>query len=157
MQADLLRREPALRDELMYEVLRSREFKPVVSYAFAGEAHIGIREAMALRTLCRRLGRRPACWDCRALSLVDALAIRAAYTRGRSASKILNSLLRTTLPYTLPTGIVTEVPWAPSVENPADDPTRHRRLRAARQLAVRALSAGCRLCWRAAGAAVCSS
>jgi hypothetical protein len=134
-------RQPARRDELMYEVIRSLEFRPVASWAFAGECHIGIREAMSLRTVCKRLGKRESTWDIRVLCLVDALAIRSAFTRGRSSSRILNGVMKTTLPYTLPTGVAPLVPWIPSAENTADDPTRHKRIRAPAPLTERAAAA----------------
>ena len=72
---------------------------------------------------------------------VDALAIRSAYTRGRSSSRILNSLLRTVLPYTLPTGVETLIPWIPSAENASDDPTRFKELRKPQPLTARARAA----------------
>ena len=116
-------------DPLLYDLVASLSWQPVVAWAFGGDAHIGIREASALRTVCRRLGKRPSTWDSRVICFVDAQAIRSAFMRGRSASRLLNRILKQSLPYLMPTNIRPLVPWLPSAENPADDPTRFARLR----------------------------
>ena len=116
--------------ELLYGSVDSLEWHPVVAWVFGGEAHIGIWEATALRTVCRRLGKRPATWDVRSACFVYAQAIRSAFARGRSASRLLNRVLRQTLPYLLPTNVRPLIPWLPSARNPSDDPTRFVRIRA---------------------------
>ena len=96
---------------------------------------------MPLRTARRRLAKRSTCWGSRVICLVDAFAVRSAYARGRSASVILNSSLRTAMPYMLATGIAIDTLWVPSAENAADDPTRFKKVRAALPLSARAEAA----------------
>eukprot|EP00971_Amphidinium_carterae_P290345 5764745-Amphidinium_carterae.1 len=102
---------PSQPDLPLEDFAASLTFHVSSSYAFSEIAHINKQELLAWRT-----------------SLRHGVIVNIV-RKGRSSSKTLNSCLLTSLPWQI-LGRATCLPlWIQSKANPADDPTRHCRLR----------------------------
>lgn len=119
------------------ELVQDCQFKPVFCYPLPAGEHINIKELRAVRTLVRFLARNPKMHALRQVVLLDSAVVLGALAKGRSRSRRINRLLRSMLPDMLFCDIYLGCLHVSTKYNVADDPTRHRPVRAAR----RALSA----------------
>ena len=109
---------------------------PISSYQWktaareGGYKHITVEEAVALNwSLLSRLQRPTECGQ-RVLHLVDSAAVTGAYKKGRSASRQLNGCCRQACAIICCSGIDPYFTWAPTDENPADEPSSKHGIRA---------------------------
>jgi hypothetical protein len=118
-------------DDLMHDWVTAVQFQEVVAYEFKKKEHINMLEMHAHKTWARRAAKDPRCWRKRHARLLDSGVCVGAIGRGRSSSFQLNRVLRSTLPHTGPTEILSGAVWTASKDNVADDPTRGRPVRQA--------------------------
>eukprot|EP00971_Amphidinium_carterae_P091082 1802845-Amphidinium_carterae.1 len=120
---------PSQPDLPLEDFAASLTFHVSSSYAFKEIAHINKQELLAWRTSLRHGVSRGFLVHTRCCFLIDSQVIVNILRKGRSSSKALNSCLLTSLPWQV-LGRATCLPlWVQSKANPADDPTRHCRLR----------------------------
>eukprot|EP00971_Amphidinium_carterae_P220047 4368088-Amphidinium_carterae.1 len=121
-------------DHLLQSWLPSQQFHMRAAYDFKEICHVNRQELLAWRTGVKALMRRDHLRHAQVTCLVDSAVVANILRKGRSSSRQLNSLLKSSLFY-LELGSLTCLPlWIQSKENPADDPTRHAPLR--RKVAV---------------------
>ena len=118
-------------DDVMHAWVGGVQFRETVSYRFDRQEHINLLEAHAHKTWAMRAARSRTCWRARHARLLDSGVVIGAIGRGRSSSRQLNRVLRSTLPHTGPTDILVGPIWTRSGDNAADDPTRGRAVREA--------------------------
>ena len=118
-------------DDVMHSWIGGVQFKEVVSYGFRRQQHINLLEMQAHKTWAIRSSKSEACWRARHARLLDSGVVIGAIGRGRSSSRQLNHLLKSTLPFTGPTEILVGGVWTRSADNAADDPMRGRAVRSA--------------------------
>ena len=118
-------------DDLLHAWIGSKQFTTLISYRFSSRRHINIQEAVALRTLVKRALKDPEMRGRRIPILLDSQVVHSVAIRGRSSSSALNRVLQMTLPYLLFTNSSLISFWVRSAHNPADDPTRHAKIREA--------------------------
>ena len=87
------------------------------------------KEARPICTLVRRLAAEIRSGGRRVLSFADSSPNIGAWAKGRSSSGRLGSLLRRVAPDQLLTDLQIAIPYVPTFANPADNPTRGRRVR----------------------------
>eukprot|EP00971_Amphidinium_carterae_P339536 6477397-Amphidinium_carterae.1 len=122
---------PSAPDLALEDFVAGLTFHLSSSYAFKDISHINKQELLAWRTALRHGVGRGFLVHSRGCFLIDSQVIVNILRKGRSSSKALNSCLITSLPWQV-LGRVTCLPvWIQSKANPADDPTRHCRLRTA--------------------------
>eukprot|EP00971_Amphidinium_carterae_P267688 5310243-Amphidinium_carterae.1 len=120
---------PLMPDELMQAWLPSKQFHLRAAYNFKQVCHVNRQELLAWRTGLKALLRRDGVRRARVSVLIDSAVVVNVLKKGRSSSRQLNSLLRSSLLY-LELGSLTCHPlWVQSKHNPADDPTRFAPLR----------------------------
>jgi len=61
--------------------------------------------------------------------VLDSSASIGSHAGGRSSSRQVDALLKKRVPHVGPTDIHGGFGWAPSEENPGDDPTRKKKIR----------------------------
>jgi hypothetical protein len=92
------------------------------------EEHINLREARALLMYLKWVLRSGARHGRRIVVLVDSLVVVGAVCKGRSGSYGLNRILRQIFMLCFAGGLTLQVVYVPSEHNPADYPSRGRRL-----------------------------
>ena len=98
------------------------------AYRFRRAAHINVLEAVAYGTLLRNLAATAP--SSRPVILTDSRVVLGASAKGRSSSNALNGVLRASLPYLLGGDLYPGGVHVNSEDNPGDDPSRDRPLRA---------------------------
>eukprot|EP00971_Amphidinium_carterae_P312617 6213652-Amphidinium_carterae.2 len=111
-------------DEMVHDMVASLSFATVASYRFREIQHVNKQEGLAWRSGIFAAIRR---------GMIQVLK------KGRSSSRRLNGVLRSTMPDLLMHGVSIAPVWIGTKHNPADDPTRDQRVRAA-------VPASCQLC-----------
>ncbi|CAE7238074.1 unnamed protein product [Symbiodinium sp. CCMP2456] len=112
-------------------LFRSVQFKEVWRRRIWRPRHINVHELRTLIASERRRGLRSPC--SRVVSASDSQVSLGAVLKGRSASPRLNGILRQSLPEHLSSDISGVYAYVGTSDNPADDPTRHAPVRAARE------------------------
>ena len=82
----------------------------------------------ARRALLRKFARQRQCGGTRRLVAYDSRVTIGVAAKGRSPSRALNHEQRRTMPYLVGPDIQEGVVWVDSKRNPADHPSRERRL-----------------------------
>ena len=117
-------------DVLLGEFVRGCSFKNVCTYPFRKQAHINVQEAVAYRTLLKHAAKSSDLQGTRCPVLLDSRVVQQVALRGRSSSSQLNSIFLRALPYILFSNLYPMCVWVPSAENPADDGSRGKKVRA---------------------------
>eukprot|EP00971_Amphidinium_carterae_P151937 3011231-Amphidinium_carterae.2 len=144
---------PAQPDLALEEFAAGLTFHVSSSYAFREICHINKQELLAWRTSLRHGVERGFLVHTRCCFLIDSQVIVNILRKGRSSSKSLNACLITALPWQVLARATCLPMWVQSKANPADDPTRHCRLRDAVQSgeavrnAVASISQDCPWLW----------
>ena len=119
--------EPATEHPLWSGVVKSSHFKLQWRKRIRNNPHINVSEmAAALRSESRRGRRFP---NHRLLMGSDSQVVLGALVKGRSSSKVLNKLLKRSLPSVLAYNCYSYTQYIGTADNVADDPTRDRDCR----------------------------
>ena len=113
---------------LLVQCVKSASWRVVHSVDFRSMSHVNLQEARALRLVLRRLAATSTSPK-RVVVLIDSRVCLGAFTKGRSSSVLLNSILRTCLGLYLFGRIELSLVWVDTHTNPADDPSRKVGLR----------------------------
>eukprot|EP00971_Amphidinium_carterae_P026979 531986-Amphidinium_carterae.1 len=116
------------KDRLWEQLVARQRFSLVAKYQFSSPAHINVKELMAARTALRHVVEDPKKWQTRTLIAVDSQVAVWAMRKGRSSSRALNQVLQTMVGDALSTGTRLCPVWIATECNPADAPTRKRRI-----------------------------
>jgi len=108
------------------EYARGRE---VLRYRLDSAEHIDVKEARALSAEERRVSTHVSEHGSRRMFVLDALVVAGAGAKGRSSSSRMNRPFRLSAPSKLLCGLRCGYAHVRSAFNPADDPTRGRRVR----------------------------
>eukprot|EP00971_Amphidinium_carterae_P346744 6488398-Amphidinium_carterae.3 len=120
---------PVVPDVFMECFAVSKQFVLDKKYRFKVQHHINVQEAIAWRTAIKLLTQHRR-FDCsRVVFLVDSLVLQSVVSRGRSRSRRLNKVASAAGAFLLFVDVYPLVSWVRTHANPADDPTRHARLR----------------------------
>ncbi|MEE3330980.1 MAG: hypothetical protein VX246_08935 [Myxococcota bacterium] len=111
------------------EFAASRRWRPAFSYRTDNLEHINLKEARAVRTLCRRLARCVGDQGTRHLALGDSGVVLGAATKGRSPSNPLNRVFRSCVGDRVLGDVVLGFGHVSTKWNPGDDPTRGKDVR----------------------------
>ena len=119
--------EPATEHPLWSKVVKSSYFKLQWKKRVRHRPHINVSEmSAALRSESRRSRRFP---NHRLLLGSDSQVVLGALVKGRSSSKVLNKLLKRSLPSVLAYNTYSYTQYIGTSDNVADDPTRDRDCR----------------------------
>ena len=119
--------EPATEHPLWTGVVKSSHFKLQWKKRIRNRPHINVSEmAAALRSESRRCRRFP---NHRLLTGSDSQVVLGALVKGRSSSKVLNKLLKRSLPSIIAYNCYNYTQYIGTADNVADDPTRDRDCR----------------------------
>ena len=113
------------------ELCNAVGWEPVFKYSVRRSEHIVTKEARPICTIVRQLACEVRSEGLRVLDLSDSSPNVGAWAKGRSSSGRLGPLLRRVAPDQLLTDLQIAVPYVPTSANPADNPTRGRRVRRA--------------------------
>eukprot|EP00971_Amphidinium_carterae_P214978 4266242-Amphidinium_carterae.1 len=116
------------RDSIWEELIAKLHFRLVTKYRFRTDAHINVKELLAARTALRHAVRSRVLWHTRVIIAVDSQVAVWCMKRGRSSSRALNQILQTMLGDVVCTGVRMVPVWVATEVNPADAPTRRRRI-----------------------------
>eukprot|EP00971_Amphidinium_carterae_P082670 1635292-Amphidinium_carterae.1 len=116
------------KDQIWEELVAKQAYRLVSKYHFRSSAHINVKELMAVRTALRHIAEQPERWRTRALIAVDSQVAVWTLKKGRSSSRALNQVLQTMLGDVLSTGVRICPIWVATECNPADAPTRRKRI-----------------------------
>ena len=116
-----------LENQLVNEIAISSEWDVEASWAFKRPSHINLLELRSLLRLVMDLvkGKRAL----RFVAFVDSIVTRGAFSKGRSSSYAVASLLRQICVLMIVGGLYGVTPFVPTRLNVADDPTRDRQPR----------------------------
>ena len=112
-------------------LFRTVKFKEVWRRRIWRPRHINVHELRTLLASERRRGLKHP--GSRVVSASDSQVSLGAALKGRSASPRLNGILRQSLPDHLSSDITGIYAYVGTADNPADDPTRHAKVREARE------------------------
>ena len=129
---DSEQREVTAVEAVVIALTEALDFKETFAYQFSSREHISVQEEAAVTTLARREARSVTRHGRRVVTLQDSRVSVGAGTRGRSRSRRLNAKMKAAVPHLFGGGIWSGRLWTPTDINPADAPTRHRRVRAAK-------------------------
>ncbi len=96
---------------------------------FTKKEHINLLEMRARETRAVRVAKSVSTWRARRIRLLDSGVCVGAFDRGRSSSRQLNMIMKTTLPFVGPTDVLVGPVWTRSEDNAAGNPTRGRAVR----------------------------
>eukprot|EP00971_Amphidinium_carterae_P240838 4781184-Amphidinium_carterae.1 len=116
------------KDQVWEELVAKQSFGLVAKYRFSSDSHINVKELMAVRTALRHIVRDTRMWQTRAIIAVDSQVAVWALKKGRSSSRALNQVLQTMLGDLLSTNVRLAPVWIATECNPADAPTRRRKI-----------------------------
>eukprot|EP00971_Amphidinium_carterae_P023813 469317-Amphidinium_carterae.1 len=116
------------KDTMWEQLIAKQEFQLVAKYKFRTEAHINIKELLAVRTALRHVVRTSRLWHTRVVVAVHSQVAVYCLKKGRSSSKAKDHVMQAMLGDTLCTGIRLCPIWIATERNPADAPTRKRRI-----------------------------
>jgi len=125
-------REVTGADQVVMDLLDGLDFKQTFAHDYSRAAHINYQEEAAVATLARRDARSCARHGRRVVVVQDSRVSVGAGRKGRSRARRLNAKMKSALPFVLGGGLHYGRLWTPTDKNPADAPTRHRRIRDAR-------------------------
>ena len=113
-----------LENQLVNEIAISSAWDVEASWAFKRPSHINLLELRSLLRLVMDLvkGKRAL----RFVAFVDSIVTRGAFSKGRSSSYAVASLLRQICALMIVGGLYGVTPFVPTRLNVADDPTRDR-------------------------------
>ena len=109
--------------------LKQKDFRVIISKKARWQAHSGVLEAHAYLLALRWLARQPSKHHRKVPLLVDAKAVIGAATKGRSSARALRTVLRAAAAHVLAADVLPRIVYVPSESNPADHPSRGRKLR----------------------------
>ena len=113
----------------MSEIADAVGWRKVFRYRAKLSEHINIKETRAYRTLVRRKAANVSEHHKRHLVLADSSVLRGSAAKGRSSTHRLNSILQPVVPDQLVANQTFGTLPVPTKHNPADDPSRDRRVR----------------------------
>eukprot|EP00971_Amphidinium_carterae_P339549 6477411-Amphidinium_carterae.1 len=116
------------RDGVWEQLIAKQRFRLITKYRFRSSAHINVKELLAARTALRHLVSSPSLWHTRAMIAIDSQVVVHCLKKGRSSSRAINQILQTMLGDSLSTGARLVPVWVATECNPADAPTRRRRI-----------------------------
>eukprot|EP00971_Amphidinium_carterae_P064471 1277065-Amphidinium_carterae.1 len=117
-------------DHAVNAFVQTSQFHAGSSYVFHSQAHINRQEMLAWASGLRFMARHRLASQRRLFCIVDSLVTCNVIKKGRSSSRQLRRALGLRVVHGLD-----PIPlWVPSEINPADDPTRHAKLREARDM-----------------------
>ena len=105
------------------------DFTTVISKQAKWYGHAALLEAHALLLAVKWAVRSVSNHGHRLVVLVDAKAVLGAAVKGRTSSRMLRGVLRTLAAYALATNLLLRLVYIPSEHNPADEPSRGKRLK----------------------------
>ena len=108
--------------------LHRKDFKTIISAKARWKAHSGVLETHGYLLALKWTTRQTALHHCKIPFLVDAKAVLGAVTKGRSSARALRTLLRGSAAHALAANILPRLVYIPSESNPADAPSRGKRL-----------------------------
>jgi len=118
------------RSALVGELARGQQFVERVKYRVLPGEHINIKEGRALGSALRRDAGDVSRQDKRAIKLSDSQVNVRAWAKGRSSSWRLNAVIQRGALDQIWGGIYVGLLHVPTEDNPLDDPTRNRKVRA---------------------------
>ena len=104
--------------------LRTKDFNSIFSVRCHGDEHINLREARAVLMYVRWLLRRCDRHRRRVVILVDSKVVVGTITKGRSGSRLLNSILRRISALCFAGGLRLCIMFVPTEHHPGDYPSR---------------------------------
>jgi hypothetical protein len=93
-------------DDVMHAWISGVQFKEELASPFTKNEQIKLLEIRARKTWAVCASKSVSCWRSRHVRLMDSGVCTGALGRGRSSSRKLNGVLRSTLPFVGPTGLV---------------------------------------------------
>ena len=111
------------------ELAASSSWEKTFEYDFKESNHINIGEQLAFGTLVRHAATHYPC--SKIANLQDSRVVLGCNAKGRSSSSSLNYHMSKVLPFAFGGNVYFGNLQVPSAFNPADDPSRHKPLRAA--------------------------
>eukprot|EP00971_Amphidinium_carterae_P009188 181158-Amphidinium_carterae.1 len=116
------------KDKFWESLIGRQDFHLVTKYRFRSGAHINVKELLAARTALRHVTSDPKYWHTRAIVAIDSQVVVHCLKKGRSSSKAINQILQTMLGEVLSTSVRLVPIWVATECNPADAPTRRRKI-----------------------------
>ena len=113
--------------------IKQQDFKTVVSCRARWPGHSGVLEMHGYMLGLKWAARHPRRHHRKIPFLVDAKAVVGAAAKGRSSVRSFLKILRSAAAYTLAADILPRIVYIPSESNPADAPSRGRKLRRGRR------------------------
>ena len=113
--------------------LQTKDFNSIFSVLCHEDEHINLREARAVLLYVRWLLRRRDRHRHRVVILVDSKVVVGAITKGRSGSRVLNSILMKISALCFAGGLRLCIIYVPTEHNPSDYPSRGLHIPGSRQ------------------------